>query len=154
MTEQIRQVRDAKGGERTVKVKRVGPSVAEAPPLLIAIGGYLSEHLDGPIAEWRCWVRFAGGEVDSVIVGADFIDVFRERERFLRNTRVRYVEPIRAVVADSATRSGWREVSPDPESVVHHDDLFAGRLEMRLSAKRKRIEQECGYPVHWLDRMD
>ena len=153
MTEQIRQVKGPKGGELAVKVERVGPSVAEAPPLLITIGGYLSEHMDGPIAVWRCWVRFAGGEVDSVIVGADFIDVFRERERFLRNTRVRYVEPIRAVVGDPAARSGWREVLLDPESVVHHDDLFAGRLEMRLSEKRKRIEQECGYPVHWFDRM-
>ena len=153
MAEQIRQVRDPSGGERTVKVRRVGPPVADAPPLLIAIGGYLSEHLGGPIAEWRCWVRFAGGEVDSVIVGADLIDVFRERERFLRNTRVRYVELIRAVVVDPATRSGWREVSLDPESVVHHDDLFASRLKMRLSEKRKRIEQECGYPVHWLDRL-
>ena len=150
---QMRYVDDGRGGQRALKVDRAGIPPAEEPPLLVAVGGLLSDHLDSDIAEWRCWVHFGGGEADCLIAGVEFLDVFRQRESYLRRTGVRYVDMIRAVVRDPETASGWREVALEPESVVHTNDLFASRLKMRLAEKRRRIEQECGYKVHWLDTL-
>ena len=49
--------------------------------------------------------------------------IARILRRFLRNTRVRYVDMIRAVVPDAGARCGWREAALDPESAVHHEGV-------------------------------